>query len=74
MLATNLLLETGLCAMNNDDDTGDDDDYTGNNDNDDSDDTGNDDAKLAFVPTNGLRCPCDQPFDLNWPPCHTYGP
>jgi hypothetical protein len=31
MLATNLLLETDLCAMNNDNDTCNDDDYTGNN-------------------------------------------
>ena len=37
-----LLLETGLCAMDNDDDTRD-------NDNDDNYDTGND-AELAFVP------------------------
>jgi len=28
--------------------------YTGDNDNYDDDDTGNDDAKLAFVPTGGL--------------------
>ncbi len=37
----------GLCAMNDDNDTDNDDDYTGDND-----------AKLAFVPTDGLRCPC----------------
>ena len=48
-----------LCAMNDDNDTGDDDDYTGNND-----------AKLAFVPTDGSQCPCDQPFDLQWPLSH----
>ena len=64
-----------LFAMNDDDDTGDDDDdYTGDNDNNDDDDTGNKDAKIAFVPTDGLQCPCNQPFNLNWPLCHTCGP
>ena len=29
--------------------------YTGNNDNDDDDDTCNNNAKLAFVPTDGLQ-------------------
>ena len=40
--------------------------YTGDNDNDDDDDTGNDDAKLAFVPTGGSRRSTICPL---WPQC-----